>query len=95
MPSLRAVYEMTLNEYSLRVEGWKREQTRQLYRDRRTWYNTLIGPHYDPKKLPRTESAYFSIPEVDGQKPKAKDIMRERWKNAVEKYNKEKAKGDG
>lgn len=76
-----------MSEFVLRVQGWKREQKRQLYRDRRTWYNTLIGPHLDPKKLPKTEEAYMSI---DSEKGKLTDQMRENWKQAVEKYKQEK-----
>lgn len=79
---------MTFSEYLLRVEGWHRQQKRQLYRDRRTWYNTLIGPHYDPKHLPRSEEAYMPI---DGdKKPKMTKEMREEWDRAVAKYKEEK-----
>lgn len=86
---------MTLSEYALRVEGYKREQTRQLYRDRRTWYNSLVGPHWDPKKLPRSEQAYLRIPEYDDPKQDVKEGLREMWKQSVEKYNKAKAEKDG
>ncbi len=86
---------MTLSEYTLRVEGWKREQNRQLFRDRRTWYNTLVGPHWDPKKLPRSESAYLRIPEIDDDKPQKSSELKKRFADAVDKYNKEKAEQDG
>ena len=79
---------MTFSEYLLRVEGWHREQKRQLYRDRRTWYNTLIGPHMDPKRLPRTESAYLPIDEE--KVSKITPSMKERWDKAVGEYNKQK-----
>jgi len=79
---------MTFSEYLLRVEGWHRVQKRQLYRDRRTWYNTLVGPHWDPKKLPRSEQAYLPIDEED--KPKMSPNVKDRWNKAVEEYNKKK-----
>lgn len=79
---------MTMAEYFLRVAGFKRELKRQMFRDRRTWFNTLVGPHMDPKALPRSEQAYMPL---DGEEPGGiSPQMRERWKKAVADYNKKK-----
>lgn len=88
MPSLRAVLGMTWAEYLIRVDGWKRVQNRQMYLWRRTWFNTLIGPHLDPKKLPKTENQYMPL---DGERnPRVlSDYSREKFMTARAKYEQE------
>ena len=53
---------------------------------RRSWYNSLIGPHVDPKTLPKSEAAYLPL---DGdRKPGARisDKSREKYEKAMKAY---------
>lgn len=84
---------MSWAEYTIRVDGYLRQQKRELRRDRRTWFTTLIAPHQDPKRLPRTEEAYMKI---DGDKKrKLSDAARSKFVEALEKYKAQKEKANG
>ncbi len=92
MPSLRAVYRMTMAEYHLRVEGYNRMKMERMAWQRRSWFIGMVGPHLDPKKLPKSEQAWMPMPGYDQKK--SSDMspqMRERWQKAVADYNEKKA----
>lgn len=86
LPSLRAVYEMTWAEYLIRLDGFRRQDRKELMYWRRAWFNSLIGPHLDPKKLPKTESAYMPIEGEQKVVKKISDKTREKYLNAVKIY---------
>ena len=86
---------MTWAEYILRVDGYLRQQKRQAYRDRRTWYNTLVAPHLDPKKLPKSEQAYMKIDGEEKRKPKVSEETGQRYIEAMRKYLLKKKASNG
>jgi hypothetical protein len=84
---------MTWAEYLIRVDGYRRMDKRQLERLRRTWFNALIGPHVDPKRLPKTERAYLPLGEDDAPKKKViSKYTREKFKKAVADYRQKTGK---
>ena len=66
-----------------------------MQRDRRTWYNTLIGPHLDPKRLPKTEQAYMKIPGEKKRKVKVSEAARSKFIEALEEYKRKKEQSHG
>jgi hypothetical protein len=55
------VYEMSWREFQLRSHGFKRADKNQWVKVREIAYNSLIGSHLDPKKLPKTREKYLPL----------------------------------
>ena len=85
---------MTWAEYQVRRQGYLRMEAARVKEKltfyRRSWYNTLIGPHLDPKKLPKTEKAYMDIEEPKEGRT-LKESHRNKFLEAMKRYERIKA----
>jgi len=81
-PSLQYVYDMTWAEYLIRLYAYNRIRKKQLRDVREIAWASLVGPHQNPKKLPKTIEAYWPL---DG-KPQVNDFLRDRIKFAQDEY---------
>jgi len=89
-PSLEYVYDMTWSEFLIRLYAFKRMRKYDRYMTREVMWTSLIAPHYDPKKLPKSKESFFPIEDVeDDVTQKIKDRIRV----AREQYIKDKQNG--
>jgi hypothetical protein len=85
-PSLEYVYSMTWAEFQIRAFAYRRMQEKKELLTREVAWASLIGSHYNHKKLPKSKELFWKI----GNKPnKANDRMKEAIKKAQEDYFKE------
>lgn len=89
-PSLEYVYSMTWAEFQIRSFGYRRMQERKDLLFREVAWSSLIGSHFNPKKLPKSKDKFWQI----GEK---KSGLTEEQKKAIikakEQYHKEKQNG--
>ena len=91
-PSLEYVYDMTWAEFQLRAFAYRRMQENKELLTREIAWNSLLAPHYNPKKLPKSKEKFWQI----GRKEKVSDErMKEAIKKAQEEYFKKKKELDG
>lgn len=83
-PSLDYVYDMTWAEFLIRQYAYRRKMKREEFLAREIAYASIIGPHFNPKKIPSKEK-YWSLKE---QKP-ISDNARERIKEALRQFHEE------
>lgn len=86
---------MTWAEYLIRVDGYLRQMERQMLRDRRTWFNTLIAPAADPAKLPKSEEAYLPLSSDKRKNKRIADKWQDKLKQRQAEYLKAKEQKDG
>lgn len=87
-PSLDYVYRMTWAEFRIRLFSYNRQQLSEWYKVREVAWNSLIGSHYNPKKLPRTKDLFMKLDSK--KKPLMTDAMIERIIEVKEQFNKDK-----
>ena len=73
--SLASVYAMPWAEFLLRAHAYERMETNSWRKVREIAYNSLIGPHADPKKIPNSANKYLPLddqnaPEIDREEIK-------------------------
>tara|TARA_R110002012_G_scaffold1502_1_gene6527 strand:- start:2354 stop:2557 length:204 start_codon:yes stop_codon:yes gene_type:complete len=61
------------------------------YKVREISYQSMIGSHLDPKKLPKSQEKYMSL---EGKKESVNSVMLERMRKAREDYLKTKENGE-
>jgi hypothetical protein len=74
---------MTWAEFQIRAYAYTRIQEREDIRFREVAWNSLIGFHADPKKLPKNRQSFWKI---GNKRPGLTDSMAERIKKAQEQY---------
>ncbi len=83
---LEEFYDMPFCEFRIKAYAYKRMQEERLRHTRMIAYYSAVGPHLDPKKLPKTIDEFMRI----GDKPKksrVSDEMRELYKRRMDEYN--------
>ena len=88
-PSLEYFYNMTWAEFRIRLFAYQRVEKRDWYKVREIAYASLIGPHCDPKKLPKTKESFMPMNEKSG----VSKSMIEQMKKAQAQYLKDKQNG--
>lgn len=84
---------MTWAEFCIRSHAYRREDKKKWLHTREVAYYSLIGPHADPKKLPKTKELF--IPLEFKSKRDLRKKQRERMILALKKYNLEKRQKNG
>ncbi len=77
---------MTFYEFQLRSIGYRRKEQFDWAKFRRVAFAALWGFNSDPKKLPKTESKYLSLPLVDGDAKEATSKQVNAFKKAMSQY---------
>jgi len=86
-PSYDYVLDMTWSEFQIRAFAYRRMQENKELLAREISWNSLLAPHIDYKKLPKTKQKFWQI----GQKQSSvNDGMKEAMKAAQEEYFKAK-----
>jgi hypothetical protein len=89
-PSLEYVYDMTWSEFLIRLYAFKRMRKYERYMTREVMWTSLIAPHYDPKKLPKSKEQFFPI---EGSNNKMTQKMIDRIIAVKKQYQKDKQNG--
>lgn len=84
-PSLDYVYDMSWAEFRIRQYGYNRRQKDEWFKIREIAYASYIAPSVDLKKIPSKEQ----FMPLEGKKG-VSDKIKERMKEAVNKYKEEK-----
>jgi len=79
---------MTWAEFQIRAFAYRRMQEIEDLRAREIAWNSLIGSHYNYKKLPKTKNHFWQIGEK--KQIEVNDSMQEAIKKAQEQYFKDK-----
>lgn len=67
MPSLEKVLDMTIYEFNLRALGYARQEQFLWAKFRKVAFSALWSFNSDPKKMPKNEKQFMSLPMVDSQ----------------------------
>jgi hypothetical protein len=78
---------MTWAEFQIRSFAYRRMQEREEVLTREVAWNSLIGSHYNPKKLPKSRDKFWRI---GNKKSVSDDRMKEAIKKAQDEYFKKK-----
>ena len=83
--NLQEAYDMSWAEFRIRSEAYWRMEVNDWKKVRKIAFTNLIGPHQDPKKLPKSEIQFMPF----GDKPKSKltDKHIQALKNAWAEYD--------
>lgn len=86
---------MTFAEFQIRLFAYRRVQEREWEKVRFIAWNSLIGFHSNPKKLPKsiTEFMKLDIDNIERARGLVSDEMRARFLAETEKYLKLKNNG--
>jgi len=76
---------MSWAEFLIRQAGFERQRKFELFKIREIAWASTIGPHLNPKKLPKTKEQFMPL---EPKKP-ISDTVRERMKQAIEQYKKD------
>ena len=98
---LEEFYDMPFCEFRIKAHAYKRMQEERMRHTRLIAYYSAIGPHLDPKKLPKSIDSFMQIGDKP-KKSKVSDEMRQLFKQRMDEYNeamriyreKEEAEGD-
>lgn len=88
MLRMEEFYDMPWCEYLIKCYAWKRMEKEKWKHTRLIAFESKIGPHLNPKTLPRSIENYMPL---DGKKSKVSPEMRELYKKRMEEYNAKKA----
>jgi hypothetical protein len=81
---------MSWSEFCLRRFAYNRQDLNDWKKVREVAWSSLIGSHYNPKKLPKNIKAFMPLEGSTGQ---VTDRMRERIREAQETFKKQKNGG--
>lgn len=90
-PSLAYVYDMSWAEFCIRSYAYRRQEKARLIEMRELLYTTLIAPHYDPKKLPKTRESFMPL---EGKK-QVTEKQKEAFLAVAKEYYQKKKKQNG
>jgi len=77
---------MTWSEFCIRAAGYHIKEKKEWLRVREIGWASLIGPHINPKKLPKSKREYMDI--RIGESESASDSAKELLMKKIEEYNK-------
>lgn len=86
-PSYDYVLDMTWAEFQIRAFAYRRMQEKKELLAREGAWASLIGSHYNPKKLPKSKDKFWRI---GVKERKVDDRMKEAIRRAQEEYFKKK-----
>ena len=81
---------MTWAEFRIRSYAYQRMQKTEMYKLRELAWASTIGPHLDPKKLPKSKEAFMPL-ELEKKRKRDKEIA-DRFIEARQKYEQLKDK---
>jgi hypothetical protein len=84
---LEEFYDMPFCEFRIKAYAYKRMQEERLRHTRMIAYYSAIGPHLDPKKLPKTIDEFMRIGDKPKKRSRVSDEMRELYKRRMDEYN--------
>jgi isopropylmalate/homocitrate/citramalate synthase len=84
---LEEFYDMPFCEFRIKAYAYKRMQEERLRHTRMIAYYSAIGPHLDPKKLPKTIDEFMRIGDKPKKRSMVSDEMRELYKKRMDEYN--------
>ena len=79
---------MTWGEFKIRLHAFKRIERKEWYKVREIAWNSLIGSHVNPKKLPKTKNAFIALDSK--KKGIITNKMAERIKQVQQEYLEQK-----
>ena len=89
---LEDVYDMTFAEFQIRLFAYKRIQLREWEKVRQISWSAFIGPHQDPKKMPKSIDKFMPLGDSNVKKG-VSDEQRKRYLEEMQKYLKLKNNG--
>lgn len=81
---------MSWAEFLIRSHAYKRKELRHWQKVRKIAYAAIVGSHQDPKKLPKTETAYMPLEHSETVKKGVTDSQKETFLTAYNNYLKQK-----
>lgn len=85
--SLQDVLDMSWAEFRLRLFAYKRIEKNRLYELREVMWTTLIAPHYNPKKLPKTRESFMPLEKKKNISEEAKKAFFKAREDYLKKRN--------
>jgi hypothetical protein len=79
---------MTMAEFNIRLFSFKRLERNKEVLFREVAWQSLVGSHADPKKIPKNREKFWQIGEVSNIDKERKIRMKEAMLRAVNNYNK-------
>ena len=79
---------MTWAEFCIRQHAYRRMDKAEWYKVREIAYAAIVGSHYDPNKIPKTQEDFLPLNEKKG----VTDSMKDKIRQAQERFFKEQAK---
>jgi hypothetical protein len=79
---------MTMAEFNIRLFSFKRLERNKEVLFREVAWQSLVGSHADPKKIPKNRQKFWQIGEVSKIDKDTKDRMKEAMLHAMSEYNK-------
>jgi hypothetical protein len=86
-PSLEYVYSMTWAEFRIRLFSYNRREKKDWYKVREIAFAATMGPHLDPKHLPKSKDAFINI--ENNKKEGPSEVIIARIRQAQEQYKKD------
>tara|TARA_R110000822_G_scaffold59507_1_gene148466 strand:- start:2 stop:250 length:249 start_codon:yes stop_codon:yes gene_type:complete len=79
---------MTMAEFNIRLFSFKRLERNKEVLFREVAWQSLVGSHADPKKIPKNRQKFWQIGEVSKIDKETKDRMKEAMLHAMSNYTK-------
>jgi hypothetical protein len=79
---------MTMAEFNIRLFSFKRLERNKEVLFREVAWQSLVGSHADPKKIPKNRQKFWQIGEVSKIDKETKDRMKEAMLRAMSNYTK-------
>jgi hypothetical protein len=79
---------MTMAEFNIRLFSFKRLERNKEVLFREVAWQSLVGSHADPKKIPKNRQKFWQIGEVSKIDKDTKDRMKEAMLHAMSEYTK-------
>jgi|TARA_R110000822_G_scaffold300840_1_gene424391 hypothetical protein len=85
---------MTMAEFNIRLFSFKRLERNKEVLFREVAWQSLVGSHSDPKKIPKNKQKFWQIGKAEKVNEEMKNIMKEAMLNARSNYTKTNKDGD-
>jgi len=85
---------MAWNEYILKCFAWARMERNKWEHTRLIAWESKIGSHLDPKKLPKSIDSYLPLNGKQKRKSKVSDEMRALYEEELKKYEERVSRGE-
>ena len=85
--SYEYLYTMTMAEFNIRLFSFKRLKRDNEILFREVAWQSLIGSHLDPKKIPKSRQEFWKIGDESKTNQESINKMKEAILNAQKEYN--------